>query len=65
VPKRYHDQTWILNAPVLEQAPGVPRDSAEGCIQLLDHEGKMVARVYGPLSDQRLNTIVEALKSLK
>ena len=65
VPERYHDQTWILNAPVLELALGVPRDSAEACIVVLDHEGRMVARVHGPLTEHRLNTIVEALKSLK
>ena len=65
VPKRYHDQTWILNSPVLEQALGVPRDSNQACIVVLDHEGKMVVRIHGILSENRLNTIVDALKSLK
>ena len=65
VPKRYHDQTWILDSPVLEDALGVPRDSGEACIVVLDHEGKVAARVHGPLSEHRLNTVVDALKSLK
>lgn len=35
-PKRYHDQTWILNSQIMEAALGVPSDSEEAVIVVLD-----------------------------
>lgn len=64
VPKRYHDQTWILNSQVMEGALGVPSDSEEAVIVVLDKNGKLVWQVHGLVTAARMSEIVVALQSL-
>ncbi len=64
VPKRYHDQTWILNSQVMERALGVPSDSDEAVIVVLDKNGNMVSQVHGMVTTARVSEITNALQSL-
>jgi len=64
VPKRYHDQTWILNSQVMESALGVPSDSEEAVIVVLDKNGNLVSQVHGKVTTARMNEITDALQSL-
>lgn len=64
VPERYHDQTWILNAQVMEEALGVPTDSDEAVIVVLDQKGDVVSQVHGRVTTARMDEIVKALQSL-
>lgn len=63
VPDRYHDQTWILDSTVIEEALKIPQDSEEAAVVVLDAEGKVVAQVHGSPTDGRLNEVVRAAKS--
>lgn len=65
IPERFHDQTWILNSDVLENAFGIPSDSKIASVVVLDSAGQVVARVHGTLNESRLKTIVSAAKSLR
>jgi hypothetical protein len=64
VPKRYHDQTWILNSQVMENALRVPSDSDEAVICVLDKNGILVSQVHGRVSTERMIVITAALQSL-
>tara|TARA_R110002073_G_scaffold70092_3_gene173493 strand:+ start:748 stop:1173 length:426 start_codon:yes stop_codon:yes gene_type:complete len=64
IPKRFHDQTWILNSQVMESALGVPPDSDEAVIVVLDKNGNIVSQVHGAVSNERLSEITDALQSL-
>ncbi|MFT7524972.1 MAG: putative transcriptional regulator [Arenicella sp.] len=64
VPKRYHDQTWILNSRVMEDALGVPSDSDEVVIVVLDANGNLVSQVHGRVTTARINEITDALQGL-
>jgi predicted transcriptional regulator len=64
VPQRYHDQTWILNSQVMEDALGVPSDSNEAVIIVLDTNGKLVAQVHGKVTTARMKEITNALQGL-
>jgi predicted transcriptional regulator len=64
VPKRYHDQTWILNSQVMEDALGVPSDSEEAVIVVLDKNGNLVSQVHGKVTTARMSQITDALQSL-
>jgi predicted transcriptional regulator len=64
VPKRYHDQTWILNSQVMENALGVPSDSDEAVIVVLDKNGNLVSQVHGKVTTARMSEITDALQSL-
>ncbi|MFT6899476.1 MAG: hypothetical protein ACJA13_003914 [Paraglaciecola sp.] len=64
VPKRYHDQTWILNSQVMEGALGVPSDSDEAVIIVLDQNGTLVSQVHGRVTLARISKITAALQSL-
>jgi hypothetical protein len=64
VPKRYHDQTWILNSQVIEGALGVPSDSDEAVIIVLDQNGTLVSQVHGRVTAARLSEITTALQNL-
>jgi len=64
VPKRYHDQTWILNYQVMEEALGVQTDSDEAVIVVLDQNGDLVSQVYGMVTTARMRENTNALQSL-
>lgn len=64
VPKRYHDQTWILNSQVIEGALGVSSDSEEAVIVILDKNGNLVSQVHGTVTKARMSEITDALQSL-
>lgn len=64
VPKGYHDQTWILNSQVMENALGVPSDSDEAVIVVLDNKGNLVSQVHGRVTAARMSEVIDALQSL-
>jgi len=64
VPKRYHDQTWILNSQIMEGALGVPSDSEEAVIVVLDKNGNLVSQVHGRVTTARMSEIFHALQTL-
>jgi len=64
VSPRYHDQTWILNSQVMEDALGVPSDSEEAVIVVLDKNGNLVSQVHGKVTTGRMSEITDALESL-
>jgi predicted transcriptional regulator len=64
VPKRYHDQTWILNSQIMEDALGEPFDSEEAVIVVLDKDGNLISQVHGRVTTARMSEITDALKSL-
>lgn len=64
VPKRYHDQTWILNSQIMEGALGVPSDSVEAVIVVLDKKGNLISQVHGRVTSARMSEITDALQSL-
>lgn len=64
VPQRYHDQTWILNSQIMEGALGVPSDSEEAVIVVLDKDGNLISQVDGSVTEARMNEIIDALQSL-
>jgi hypothetical protein len=64
VPKRYHDQTWILNSQVMENALRVPSDSDEAVLCVLDKNGTLVSQVHGRVTTERMIVIIAALQSL-
>jgi predicted transcriptional regulator len=64
VPQRYHDQTWILNSQIMESALGVPSDSEEAVIVVLDKNGNLISQVHGKVTAARMSEITNALQSL-
>lgn len=64
IPQRYHDQTWILNSQIMEDALGVPSDSEEAVIVVLDQNGNLISQVHGRVTTARMSEISDALKSL-
>jgi predicted transcriptional regulator len=64
IPQRYHDQTWILNSQIMEKALGVPSDSEEAVIVVLDKNGNLISQVHGKVTTARMSYISDALKRL-
>jgi predicted transcriptional regulator len=64
VPKRYHDQTWILNSQIMDATLGVPSDSDEAVIVVLDKNGNLVSQVHGKVTTARMSQIFLALQTL-
>jgi hypothetical protein len=64
VPQRYHDQTWILNSQIMEDALGVPSDSEVAVIVVLDNNGKLISQVHGRVTAARMIEITDALNIL-
>ncbi|WP_259212784.1 hypothetical protein [Shewanella baltica] len=64
VPQRYHNQTWILNSQIMEDALGVPSDSDEAVIVVLDKSGNLISQVHGKVTAARISEIIAALQSL-
>jgi predicted transcriptional regulator len=64
VPQRYHDQTWILNSQVMESALGVPSDSEEAVIVVLDKNGNLILQVHGRVTAALMSEVTNALQSL-
>jgi predicted transcriptional regulator len=64
IPQPYHDQTWILNSQIMEGALGVPSDSEEAVIVVLDKNGNLVSQVHGKVTTARMSQIFDALQTL-
>ncbi len=64
IPRRYHDQTWILNAAYLENGLGIPPDSTDACIVVLNDKGQIIATVHGDLTDARMSAVTDAVAKL-
>lgn len=65
IPARYYDQTWLFAKPDLEQALGIATDSHKAFVIVLDTQGKIVTRVEGNPTDQRVHDVQSAVQSLK
>lgn len=64
IPERYHDQTWLLEEPVLEKALNIPRNSSNTHVLVLDSQGDIVARTHGAPTDRRISRIEDAIASI-
>lgn len=62
IPKRYHDQTWLLGEPVLERALNVPRNSEYAYVFVLDEHGRIVSQTHGKATEHRIDRIVSAIE---
>lgn len=65
IPARYHDQTWIYAKTKLETALNIPTSSNSAFVFVLDSKGKVLARVEGPPTTQRVNEVESAVQSMK
>ncbi|MGE6790940.1 Peroxiredoxin [Pseudomonas guineae] len=63
IPRRYQDQTWILNEASLESALNIPRDSAKAFVFVLDAQGKVIARVEGAPNEATVSEVEMAVRS--
>ncbi|MCG6201809.1 hypothetical protein [Psychromonas antarctica] len=61
---RYHDQTWILNSHVMEDALGVASDSDKAVIVVLDKNGNLISQVHGMVTTARMSEIINVLQNL-
>lgn len=64
IPRRYHDQTWLLGETSLEDALNIPAASEDAFVMVLDSQGQVVARVNGQATTQRINEIEKAVSSV-
>lgn len=64
IPQRFHDKTWLLAEPVLEQALDIPTESAQAWVLVFDARGKVVTRVHGAATDARVEQVQQAVASL-
>ncbi len=64
IPKRYHDQTWLLAEPDLEKALGIPVDSHQAFVIVLNAKGDIVARAEGEPTEAKMGELQSALQSL-
>lgn len=65
IPKRYHDQTWLLDQTNLENALDIPTESESAYVFVLDPKGVVVARVEGRPTPERVAEIRSAVDGLK
>lgn len=65
IPARYHDQTWLFAKPGLEQALGIAPDSHKAFVIVLNAQGKIVARVEGDPTEQRVGEVQTAVRSFR
>lgn len=64
IPPRYHDQTWLTGGTKLEHALGIPTDSDQAFVLVLDAAGEPVVQVSGAPTQRRLRAIEAAAKSV-
>jgi hypothetical protein len=64
IPKRYHDQTYLLSESALEESLNIPRSSEDAFVLVLNSQGKVVARVKGEPTQQRINEIESAVQTV-
>jgi hypothetical protein len=65
IPKRYHDQTWLTSKDTLTNALGVGPDAAQAQVFLLDAQGRVVVRLGGDPTPERLGELRSALQGLR
>lgn len=61
IPQRYYDQTWLSGQPALEKSLGIPTESGQAFVLVLDSTGRILARVSGPPTDAKIQKVVNAL----
>jgi hypothetical protein len=64
IPKRFHDQTWLLAESNLEESLNIPPSSEDAFVLVLNSGGKVVARVKGEPTAQRIAEIEKAVSSV-
>jgi hypothetical protein len=64
IPKRYHDQTWITSGTQLEKALDIPVASNKAFVLVLDTQGSVVVRVAGEPTEERMQAVQGAVRSL-
>lgn len=64
IPPRYHDQTWLTGGTKLEHALGIPTDSDQAVVLVLDATGEPVVQVSGAPTQRRLRAVEAAAKSV-
>ncbi len=62
IPARYYDQTWLTSGTKLETALGIPTGSDSAFVFVLDSQGKILARVQGEPTEQRIGEIQSAVQ---
>jgi len=65
IPSRYHDQTWLYAKPKLEKELGIPVDSTRAFVLVLAADGRILERVDGAPTDERLQSVLSAVRSIK
>lgn len=65
IPARYYDQTWLMSSQTLESALGVPFNSPNAFIFVLDSRGQVMERVSGDPSAANVGRVQAALKALR
>lgn len=63
IPSRYYKQTWLTGGSKLETALGIPTDSEQAFVFVLDARGRVVARVKGGPTPARVHQIESAIKT--
>ncbi len=65
IPSDYYDQTWLTAGSKLETALGIPDQSKQAVVLVLDSHGGIVYRVTGGPTKARLQQIESAVQSTK
>lgn len=65
IPKRFHDQTWLLGGSSLEKALDIPSSSEDAYVLVLDPQGRVLAKVKGSPTDSRLQEVQSAVEQAK
>ena len=64
IPKRYHDQTWLLSDGSLEASLNIPAASEDAFVLVLDGQGRVIARVKGKPTKSRMSEVQDAVGRL-
>lgn len=64
IPDRYHDQTWLLAEPILENALGIPTGSETAHLVVLNSDGEVVSRVSGHPTQERISQVQAAVREM-
>ncbi len=65
IPARYYDQTWLTAGTKLEIALDIPTGSDSAFVFVLDSQGKILARVQGEPTEQRVGEINSAVQNTR
>lgn len=65
IPARYYDQTWLTSGTKFETALDIPTGSDSAFVFVLDSQGKILARVEGEPTAQRVDEIKSAVQNTR